>query len=76
MQHLRAEIAESAAFVRSRWAERPRCGIILGSGLGIPLLKMQLVTPYYVSAGLMLWGMIVVVIAARRGRDFTRDDAP
>lgn len=32
--HLRAQIAESAAFIRSRWSERPRCGIILGSGLG------------------------------------------
>jgi purine-nucleoside phosphorylase len=34
MQHLRAQIAESAAFVRSRWNEKPLCGIILGSGLG------------------------------------------
>jgi purine-nucleoside phosphorylase len=34
MQHLRSQIAESAEYVRSRWAERPRCGIILGSGLG------------------------------------------
>jgi purine-nucleoside phosphorylase len=34
MQHLRAQIDESAAFVRERWNERPRCGIILGSGLG------------------------------------------
>lgn len=34
MQHLRAQIDESSAFVRERWSERPRCGIILGSGLG------------------------------------------
>jgi purine-nucleoside phosphorylase len=34
MQHLRAQIDESAAYIRSRWNERPRCGIILGSGLG------------------------------------------
>jgi purine-nucleoside phosphorylase len=34
MQHLRPQITESAAYVRSRWSERPRCGIILGSGLG------------------------------------------
>lgn len=34
MQHLRARIDESAAFVRGRSNERPRCGIILGSGLG------------------------------------------
>ena len=34
MQHLRSQIAESAAYVRSRWNEQPRCGIILGSGLG------------------------------------------
>ena len=34
MLHLAAQIDESAAFVRSRWSEQPRCGIILGSGLG------------------------------------------
>jgi purine-nucleoside phosphorylase len=34
LQHLRAQIDESAAYVRSRWSGRPRCGIILGSGLG------------------------------------------
>jgi purine-nucleoside phosphorylase len=34
MQHLRAQIDESAAYVRGRWDNRPRCGIILGSGLG------------------------------------------
>jgi purine-nucleoside phosphorylase len=34
MQHLRAQIDESAAYVQSRWKVRPRCGIILGSGLG------------------------------------------
>jgi len=34
MQGLHDQIEESTAFVRSRWNERPRCGIILGSGLG------------------------------------------
>lgn len=34
MLHLAPQINESAAYVRSRWSERPRCGIILGSGLG------------------------------------------
>src|SRR3954452_4665739 len=34
MQHLAAQIDESAAYVRGRWNSRPRCGIILGSGLG------------------------------------------
>ena len=28
------EIDESAACIRSRWGAKPRCGIILGSGLG------------------------------------------
>jgi purine-nucleoside phosphorylase len=32
--HLAAQIDESAAYVRGRWNSRPRCGIILGSGLG------------------------------------------
>src|SRR5205085_6008735 len=34
MQHLRAHIEESTAYVRGCWNSRPRCGIILGSGLG------------------------------------------
>jgi purine-nucleoside phosphorylase len=34
MLHLAAQIDESSAYVRTRWAGRPRCGIILGSGLG------------------------------------------
>jgi len=34
MQHLRAQIGESAAYVCGRWNSQPRCGIILGSGLG------------------------------------------
>jgi purine-nucleoside phosphorylase len=34
MQHLRAQIAEAAAYVRHGWNEQPRCGIVLGSGLG------------------------------------------
>ena len=34
MFHLAKQIAESVAYVRSRWNETPRCGIILGSGLG------------------------------------------
>jgi purine-nucleoside phosphorylase len=34
MHQLRAQIDESAAYVRGRWSSRPRCGIILGSGLG------------------------------------------
>jgi purine-nucleoside phosphorylase len=34
MLHLAAQIDESANYVRGRWSSRPRCGIILGSGLG------------------------------------------
>jgi purine-nucleoside phosphorylase len=34
MQRLRAQIDESAAYIRGRWSSKPRCGIILGSGLG------------------------------------------
>jgi purine-nucleoside phosphorylase len=34
MQHLQAQIEEAAAYLTARWNERPRCGIILGSGLG------------------------------------------
>lgn len=34
MLHVWDQIEESTAYVRSRWNVRPRCGIILGSGLG------------------------------------------
>src|SRR3954469_5435777 len=34
MQQLRSQIFESTDYIRSRWSDRPRCGIILGSGLG------------------------------------------
>ncbi|MCY2988784.1 MAG: MFS transporter [Planctomycetota bacterium] len=43
---------------------------ILGSGLGIPLLTMNVAMPYYVSAVLMILGLVVVVAAAGRGRDY------
>jgi len=42
---------------------------IFGAGLSIPMLKMQLTMPYYVAAGLMVLGLLLVVVAARSGRD-------
>ncbi|NLF73549.1 MAG: MFS transporter [Candidatus Anammoximicrobium sp.] len=43
---------------------------ILGSGVGIPLLRQRLEMPYYVSAGMMVVGLVLLVAAARRGRDY------
>ncbi|MBC8353512.1 MAG: MFS transporter [Planctomycetes bacterium] len=43
---------------------------IFGSGLGIPLLKMQIAMPYYVATGLMGLGLLLVVIASRAGKDY------
>lgn len=43
---------------------------IIGSAIGIPLLRVRLEVPYYVAAGLMLLGMALVVIASRSGRDY------
>jgi purine-nucleoside phosphorylase len=34
MLHLHDQILEATALIRARWPERPRAGIILGSGLG------------------------------------------
>lgn len=34
MLHLAGQIDESTEYVRGRWSGKPRCGIILGSGLG------------------------------------------
>ena len=43
---------------------------IVGSLVGIPLLRYQVDSPYYLAAGLMLMGSVLVVIAGRRGQDF------
>ncbi|MEO8496973.1 MAG: MFS transporter, partial [Planctomycetota bacterium] len=43
---------------------------IFGSGLGIPLLKMQIAMPYFVAAGLMGLGLLLVVVASRAGKDY------
>ena len=43
---------------------------ILGSGLGIPLLKLQWYAPYGMAAVLMALGVVVVTVAARGGGDF------
>ena len=48
---------------------------IFGSGLGIPLLKMQIAMPYYVATGLMGLGLMLVVIASRAGRDYASKSA-
>ena len=45
---------------------------IVGSAIGIPLLKLQLGIPYYVAAGLMALGGVLVVLAARRGKDYEK----
>ena len=34
VQGLAAKIQEAAQFIRSRWATKPRVGLILGTGLG------------------------------------------
>jgi MFS family permease len=49
---------------------------IAGSGVGIPLLRLGLTTPYYIAAGLMALGVILVVIAARGGEDFPSKAPP
>ncbi|MEQ8788530.1 MAG: MFS transporter [Pirellulaceae bacterium] len=43
---------------------------IFGSGLGIPLMKLQLNLPYFAAAGLMGVGLLLVIFAARSGRDY------
>ena len=43
---------------------------IFGAGLGIPMLQYHLTLPHYVAAGLMTLGLLLVVIAARTGRDY------
>jgi MFS family permease len=43
---------------------------IAGSALGIPLLKIELIVPYAAAAVLMGCGALLVMAAARRGRDY------
>lgn len=43
---------------------------IVGAGLGIPLLKQHVALPYYSAIGLMGLGFLLVVVAARSGRDY------
>ena len=44
---------------------------IIGSGIGIPLLAIKIDMPYYVAAGLMVLGVLLIVAAARSGSDFS-----
>jgi MFS family permease len=43
---------------------------ILGSALGIPMLRLHLTAPYYVAAGLMGVGLFLLVVASRSGSDY------
>ena len=43
---------------------------ILGSGLGIPMLKFDLAAPYWVAAVLMAIGAALVLLAVRSGGDY------
>jgi MFS transporter, DHA1 family, tetracycline resistance protein len=42
---------------------------ILGAGLGIPMLRAALTLPYLICMGLMSLGLLLVIWAARSGRD-------
>ena len=46
---------------------------ILGSGLGIPLLKLGLTIPYLVAAGLMAIGLVLITVASSGGTDYEAD---
>ena len=43
---------------------------ILGSAAGIPLLMWHVSLPYYVAAGLMTIGLVMIIVAGTRGKDF------
>ncbi len=45
---------------------------ILGPMLGIPLLKHGISLPYWTAFGLMILGLLLVIAAARGGRDYGR----
>ena len=45
---------------------------IVGAGVGIPLLLRGVMVPYQLAAGLMVVGLVLVLLAARSGADFSR----
>lgn len=47
---------------------------IVGSVIGIPLLRAQIYLPYLLAAGLMVLGALLVTLAASSGRDFGADE--
>lgn len=48
---------------------------IVGSGIGIPLLTIQLNMPYYVATGLMILGVFLIALTSKRGKDFETVEA-
>ena len=50
---------------------------ICGPMIGIPLYGVSIGLPYWVAAGLMVLGLVLVIIAARGGHDYgTAEVAP
>jgi len=47
---------------------------IIGSALGIPLLKLNILAPFVVSAVIMGLGILLVIVASRSGKDFASSD--
>ncbi len=43
---------------------------ILGSGIGIPLLKLNLMAPYFAAAGLIAIGAVMILFAVKSGEDY------
>ncbi len=69
----------------SRRTDPERQGVVLGVGqsvsslarimggyLGIPLLKLNVVTPYYLASALMVLGLLMILTVAKHGADFTQ----
>ncbi len=48
---------------------------IVGSALGIPLLKLNILAPFLVSAIIMGLGLLLVIVASRSGKDFASSEA-
>ncbi|QDU96908.1 MFS transporter [Lignipirellula cremea] len=46
---------------------------IFGSGMGIPLLMSGIRLPYYTATGLMAVGLVLVILAARAGKDYSAE---
>jgi MFS family permease len=49
---------------------------IIGPGVGLPLLMKNVMLPYLLAAVLMTIGLLLVLVAGAKGKDYSTDATP